>query len=45
MLKMQLATERVFVVKTYCNTSSYLEIKVASRRRFPQKDPPANSTV
>ena len=35
MLKMQLATELVFVVKTYYNTSSYLEIKVAFRRRFP----------
>ena len=43
MLKMQLITEqRVFIVKTYYKTSSYLEVKKAIRRRFPEKDQPTN---
>ena len=41
-LKMQLTTEHVFVVKTYYKTSSYLEVKEAFCRRFPEKDPPTN---
>ena len=46
MLKIQLTTEqRVFVVKTYYKTSSYLEVKEAFRRRIPEKDPPKNRTI
>ena len=46
MLKIQLPTEQpVFVVKRYYKTSSYLEVKEAFRRRFPEKDPPTNRTI
>ena len=46
MIQMQLTTAQcVFVVKTYYKTSSYLEVKEAFRRRFPEKDPPANRTI
>ena len=43
MFKVQLNTEQhVFVIKTYYQTSSYLEVKAASLRRFSKKDPPEN---
>ena len=39
MLKMQLTTEqRVFVVKTYYKTSSYLEVKEGFHRSFQRKN-------
>ena len=44
--KMQLTTEqRVFVVKTYYKTISYLEVKEAFRRTFSENDPPTNRTI
>ena len=45
-LKMQLTTEqRVFAVKTYYKTSSYLEVKKTFRRKFSEKDPPTNRAI
>ena len=41
MLKMQLITDHVFVIKTYYKNSSYLEVKEAFRGIFLEKDPPS----
>ena len=45
-LKMKLTTEqRVFVVKTFYKTRSYLKVKEVFRGRFPEKDPSINRTI
>ena len=42
---MKVTTEhRVFVVKTYYKTTSYLEVKEDFHRSFPEKSPPENRT-
>ena len=46
MLKIKVTTEhRVFVVKTYYKTTSYLEVKEDFHRSFPEKSPPENRTT
>ena len=43
---MKVTTEhRVFVVKTYYKTTSYLEVKEDFHRRFPEKSPTENRTT